>query len=335
MRVFLSAIALLASVSTARADDKIVLKMADTLPVTHYMASQGAKWFQARVAELTHGKASFEYYPSEQLGKARDLLRLTQSSVADIAYIAPGYASEKLPLSGVAELPGLYKSSCEGTHGFYTLATNGGILEQQEFKPLGLVVLMAWNLGPYQIASRTPGLHSLADFKGMKIRGAGGTWDLILRRLGASPVNFPAPEMREAMERGTIDGSVGPAISMKPYDLQTVAKSMSNGASFGSFASTYSMNAKKFRAQPPEIQAALLQAGKEATEHLCQYVDSNNEKAIADVEAAGVKQWHLTSAEQQEANALLAPVVDEWAKGLDARHLPGTAVVKAFKAAVH
>ncbi len=335
MRPLLAAMALLALALPARADDKIALKMADTLPVTHYMSIDGAKWFQARVTELTHGQVGFEYYPSEQLGKARDLLRLTQSSVTDIAYIAPGYASEKLPLSGVAELPGLYKTSCEGTHGFYTLATHGGILEQQEFKPLGLIVLMAWNLGPYQISSRTPNLHSLADFKGMKVRGAGGTWDLILRRLGASPVNFPAPEMREAMERGTIDGSVGPAISMKPYDLQSVAKSMTNGASFGSFASTFSMNLKKFRSLPPAVQTALVQAGQEATEHLCQYVDPNNEKAIADVEAAGVKQWHLTPAEQQESNTLLAPVVDEWAKELDDRHLPGTAVAKAFKAAVH
>jgi TRAP-type C4-dicarboxylate transport system substrate-binding protein len=336
MRLLPAVLLLAASLfGTARADDTITLKMADTLPVTHYMSIDGAKFFMARVTDLTHGKVRFEYYPSEQLGKAKDLLRLTQSGVTDIAYIAPGYNSDKLPLSGVAELPGLYKTSCEGSHGFYALAKPGGILDQQEFKPLGLIALMAWNLGPYQIASRSPNLHSIDDFKGMKIRGAGGTWDLILRRLGASPVNFPAPEMREAMERGTIDGSVGPAISMKPYDLDSVAKSMSNGASFGSFASTYSMNLRKFRAMPKDVQAALLQAGQEMVEHLCSYVDSHNQDAIAEVEAKGVKQWRLTPAEQQQVNTLLAPVVTEWGQNLDARHLPGTKVAEAFKAAVH
>jgi TRAP-type C4-dicarboxylate transport system substrate-binding protein len=335
MRALLSAALCLGLLAgPAAAGDKVVLKMADTLPVTHYMSLEGAKFFMARTTELTHGDVTFEYYPSEQLGKARDLLKLTQAGVADIAYIAPGYNSEKMPLSGVAELPGLYKSSCEGTHAFMALATHGGILEQREIKPLGLITLMAWNLGPYQIASRTPTLHALSDFKGMKIRGAGGTWDLILRRLGASPVNFPAPEMREAMERGTIDGSVGPAISMKPYDLQSVAKSMSNGASFGSFASTFSMNARKFRSLPKEDQDALVQAGQEATAHLCAYVDTNNEKAIVEVEAAGVRQWHLTEDEKKEANTLLAPVVEEWGKALDERHLPGTEVAKAFKDAV-
>jgi TRAP-type C4-dicarboxylate transport system substrate-binding protein len=109
---------------------------------------------------------------------------------------------------------------------------------------------------------------------------------------------------------------------------------MSNGASFGSFASTFSMNLRKFRSLPKEIQDALVQSGLEATEHLCSYVDTNNEKAIVDVEAKGVKQWRLTAAEQKESNDLLAPVVAEWAKGLDDRHLPGTAVAKAFEAAV-
>jgi TRAP-type C4-dicarboxylate transport system substrate-binding protein len=336
MRLLSKALLLAAAlIGSAQADDKITLKMADTLPVTHFMSLEGAKFFQARVVELTKGKVAFEYYPSEQLGKARDLLRLTQSSVTDIAYIAPSYASDKLPLSGVAELPGLYKTSCEGTHGIYTLATHGGILEQKEFKPQGLMVLMAWNLGPYQIASRTPNLHSLADFKGMKIRGAGGTWDLILRRIGASPVNFPAPEMREGLERGTIDATVGGTISMKPYDLHTVTHSMTNGAAFGSFASTFSMNARKFRGLPPDVQAALIQAGQEATEHLCQYVDLQTKAATDEVEAAGVKQWHLTEAERKELAEMLAPITAEWAKGLEERHLPGNDVVAAFKAAVH
>jgi hypothetical protein len=39
------------------------------------------------------------------LGKAKDLLALTQAGVIDIAYVAPGFVSDKMPLSVVAELP--------------------------------------------------------------------------------------------------------------------------------------------------------------------------------------------------------------------------------------
>jgi TRAP-type C4-dicarboxylate transport system substrate-binding protein len=315
------------------ADDKIVLKIADTLPVSHYMSVQGAKIFMARVTELTHGAVTFDYYPSEQLGKAKDLLRLVQAGVTDIAYIAPSYVSEKMPLSSVGELPGLYSSSCQGTRGFYAL-THGGILDQQEFKPNGVVALMAWSVGPYQIGTRLPALHSPADMKGLKIRGAGGTWDLVLRAIGASPVNFPPPEVREAMERGTIDGSVGPAISLKPYDMIAVSKSMTEGATFGSFVATYSMNRRKFMSLPQPVQDALVQAGKEATDHLCAYIDTNEQKATQEAAAAGVNFWLLSAADKEQFQSMLAPVVKQWGDALDARHLPGTTVLQDFNAAV-
>ena len=140
--------------------------------------------------------------------------------------------------------------------------------------------------------------------------------------------------MREGLERGTIDGSVGPAISMKPYDLLSVVRYMTRDASFGSFASTFSMNLRKYRALPADIQAALEQAGREATQHLCSYVDANEQAAFDEAEKAGIKFWRLNAAEQANLNATLAPVAQEWAKALDARHLPGTEVLNAFAAAV-
>lgn len=316
------------------AQDKIVLKVADTLPTTHYMSIQGAKFFMSRATELTQGRVQFEYYPSEQLGKGRDMLKLATSGVADITYVAPGYVSEKFPLAGVAELPGYFNSSCQGTKGFYALAAHGGILDKQEYRPNGVIALMAWNLGPYQLNTHSVKLHALSDFKGLKMRGAGGTWDIILRTLGANPVNFPAPEMREALERGTIDGTVGPAISLKPYDLLSVIHYMTRDASFGSFASTFSMNLRKFRSLPPDIQTALDQAGREATQHLCAYVDANEQAAFEDAEKAGLSFWRLNAAEQAQLRDTLAPVGQEWAKALDARHLPGTQVLNDFAAAV-
>ena len=320
--------------ATARAaDGPIVLKVADSLPTTHYMSTEGAKFFMNRATELSHGHITFEYYPSEQLGKSHDLLRLVQTSVADIGYVAPGYVSEKLPLSGVAELPGLYASSCQGTHAFYALA-HDGILDQREFKPNGVMALMAWNLGPYPIDGSKPKLNSVDDFHGMKIRASGGTWDLILRAIGAVPVNFPVAGLREALERGTVDGSVGTALSLRPYDLLGVTKTLTEGVAFGSFASTYSISLRKFRSLSAEDQAALVQAGREATEHLCSYVDTNEAAALADVQKHGVTVWNISAADQAKLKTLLDPVVQNWAKSLDDRHLPGSQVLADFKAHV-
>ncbi len=329
---YLAALALICPAARA-ADAPVVLKVADSLPVTHYMSTEGAKFFMSRATELSHGHITFEYYPSEQLGKSHDLLRLVQTSVADIGYVAPGYVSEKLPLSGVAELPGLYNSSCQGTHAFYALA-HDGILDQREFKPNGVMALMAWNLGPYPIDSSKAKFDTLDDFHGMKVRASGGTWDLILRAIGAVPVNFPVAGLREALERGTVDASVGTALSLRPYDLLGVTKTLTEGVAFGSFASTYSISLRKFRSLSAEDQAALVQAGREATEHLCQFVDTNEAAALADVQKAGVRVWNISPADQAALKTMLDPVVQNWAKGLDDRHLPGSQVLADFKAAV-
>lgn len=318
--------------TAAFAQEKVTLKLADTLPTTHYLSVEGARWFMARATELSGGRLKFEYFPSEQLGKARDLLRLVQTGVTDIAYVTPSYVSDKMPLSGVAELPLLVTSACQGTHAFYAMA-HDGTLAKREFATNGVLPLMAWSIGPYNISTRKPALSSLDDLRGLKIRGSGGTWDLTLRAIGAVPVNFPPPEVREALERGTIDGSVGPAISLKPYDLLSVTHSSTRGLSFGSIAFTYSMGLRRFRALPPDLQAALTQAGREADEHLCRYIDEHEAQAQTEAAAAGMTFWTIQGEQKDKIDALLRPVIDQWARDLEARNLPGTALVAEFKAA--
>ena len=58
------------------------------------------------------------------------MLKLTQTGVADIGYVAPAYASDKMPVSEVAMLPGAFEHSCQGTLAYWKLARSGVIAEQ-------------------------------------------------------------------------------------------------------------------------------------------------------------------------------------------------------------
>ena len=95
-------------------DKKIKLKVADSFPTTHYVPGFIKKWMED-VTAASGGLVEFEYYGAEQLGKAKDMLTLVQSGVADVAYVAPSYVSEKMPLSSVAELPGGFETSRQAT----------------------------------------------------------------------------------------------------------------------------------------------------------------------------------------------------------------------------
>jgi hypothetical protein len=63
-----------------------------------------------QVAERTAGRVKFQYYPAEQLGKVKDMLSLTQTGVADIAYVALSFITRK---QGAREAPAFMpRSGC-------------------------------------------------------------------------------------------------------------------------------------------------------------------------------------------------------------------------------
>ena len=141
----------LATVPGASAQS-IELRAADSFPTGHYIANNLAKAFMVSVGEKTAGKVTFKYFPAQQLGKAADLLSLTQSGVTDIGYVGPSYVSDKMPLSSVGQLPEAFNTACEGTKAYWEIAKPGGILDKAEFAPNGIRLLMAMVLPPCTIA---------------------------------------------------------------------------------------------------------------------------------------------------------------------------------------
>ena len=120
------------------------LRVADSFPTGHYIAENQTKPWMEKVKELTGGKVSFQYFPAEQLGKAKDLLSLTQTGVVDIGYVAPAYASDKMPVSEVAMLPGAFAHSCQGTLAYWKLARSLGVrtsINPDAHSPRGLDVV--------------------------------------------------------------------------------------------------------------------------------------------------------------------------------------------------
>ncbi len=124
----LGALALALFAQSAAHAQTVTLRVADSLPVGHYAVEQGIKPWMDEVTKASGGAVAFQHFPAEQLGKAKDLLALTRSGVADIGYVRPAYVSEKMPLSAVVELPGAYTSACAATAAYWRLAREGGLL---------------------------------------------------------------------------------------------------------------------------------------------------------------------------------------------------------------
>jgi TRAP-type C4-dicarboxylate transport system substrate-binding protein len=305
-----------------------VLRAADSLPVGHFFSEKGLKFWMAEVRKQTNNAVDLQHFPAEQLGKAKDMLQLAMTGVADVAYVVPSYASDKIPLMTVSELPGLAKSSCQGTRAFMALA-HGGILDKKELEPNGIVILFGTVLEPYQVYANKP-INSLDGIKGLKLRTAGGAQAAAIKALGGVPVNMAAPETYDSLTRGTIDGVVFPSASLLAYDLPGRLKAGTTDVSFGTTVLTYAMSAKRFQAFPENVRKAMLTAGKAAAENVCQYLDQNAGANQARITAAGVTYFKLNDADRKRLAEASSAAQKEWATQLDRRGKPGTEVLDAY-----
>ena len=304
------------------------LRVADSLPVGHFFAEQGLKFWLAEVRKQTNNAVDMQYFPAEQLGKAKDMLQLAMTGVADVTYVVPSYVSDKMPLMTVSELPGLARTSCQGTEAFMKLA-RGGLLDQKELAPNGVVVLFSAILDPYQAyASRK--IDSLEGFKGLKLRTAGGAQAALVKSLGGVPVNMAAPETYEALSRGTIDGVIFPAASLIAYDLAGRLKSATQDVSFGTVVLTYAMSQKRFQELPANVRTAMLAAGDAAAKNVCNWLDGSGASNRDKITAAGVGYFKLSAADQQKLAEASTAVQRDWAQQLDKRGKPGTEVLEAY-----
>lgn len=318
----------------AQAESKLVLRFADSLPATHLFTTAVAKPWMDEVTKETNGQVTFEHYPSEQLGKAKDMLSMAQTGVADIAFVVPIYISDKLPLSGVVDLPGGFTSSCDGVKAYWSMATGNGVLAKKEFAPNGVRVLMAIVQPPFQVFTTTKKITSVNDLKGLKLRTAGGAQDITASKIGAVSVKLTAPDTSEALRRGTIDGGILAHVSISAYGLTDIIKFGTDGENFGSAALTYAISETKWKTLPANVQKAMADAGEKISMQACKKIDQDVIDSVAAWRKRGMTIVQFPQAEHDALKKIFDAVGAQWAQGLDQRGRPGTEALNAFRAAL-
>jgi TRAP-type C4-dicarboxylate transport system substrate-binding protein len=324
-----------AAPSFADAADTITLRLADSLPSGHVIHELVGKPFSELVTKMTNGQVTFQHFPAEQLGKAKDMAQLTAIGVADISYIVPSYSSDKLPLTAVAELPGIFDTECQGSLAFYKISHNGGILETKEFGPNQLRPLVTIALPAYQLQLATArDMKTAKDIEGLKVRTTGGAMDLMMRSIGGVPVRMAAPEIYESLTRGTLDGLIFSYQSSVSYDFGKLLKSGTEGMNFGTAIMTYSIGETKFKSLPENVQKALVAAGEQVTRESCKRFEDGEKAATDKIKSQGMKVINFSDDDKKQFDTAFKAVAEDWVKDVNKRGKPGTEVFKAFTEAL-
>jgi len=327
---------LLCSVSaSAIAETVTTLRIADTLPSGSFIYQLVTKPFMEEVEKATNGQVKFQYFPGQQLGKAKDMLMLTQTGMAEIGYIGPSYLVDKMPLSAVFELPGAFSDdSCEGFKAFWAITHNGGFLEKNEFAPNHVIPLLSIITRHHVYVSSDKKVQTAEDLAGLKMRSTGGAMAYTVRELGMIPVSVSAPETYESMSRGTVDGAIFPAQSAFDYGLTDLIKSATVKKHFAGVVLTYSISENTWKKLPKKTQDILLQIGKKISTTSCTQFDAAEQKAIAKMKDQGTKEIYFDAASNKAIDSAFERTSGYWAKSLDDRGKPGSATLAAMRKAV-
>ena len=294
--------ALVLAATTAGATE---LKLADFQPPTHFVVDKVYKPFQDAVSSGTGGAVTVRLYMGGELGPGPvEQYNRAVDGVADFAISLPGYTASNFPLTLTAELPGVINTET-GTEDIWSHID----LFADEYRRVQLVSL--WSSAPNVLYTRDVAVRSPADVQGLNIRVPSRNAGLQVEAWGGNPVSMPVTEIYNAMQTGVIDGAMIDTTATRAFRLGEVAKHLTLGFDATNSPFFIVMNRDAFGGLSDKNQAAVLEAGREASTLANQTQLRVAEGGVAAFEEMGGEVIRLTGEEAAAFNALSAPIVDK------------------------
>jgi TRAP-type C4-dicarboxylate transport system substrate-binding protein len=229
------------------------LKLASFVPPTHIIWTDVIMPWAQEVAKLSNNQLTVRLFPAMQLGgRPPDLYRQVVQGISDITFTLPGYTSNDFPMMALTELPGTAKSAEDGTR---KLWAHFDKFLARDFK--GSKVLMLWNSDSASLMSRSKPIRTLEDLKGMKIRTPSAAQSAQLTALGAIPIDMPANQIYNNLDRGVIDASMIPMSAALDFKLIEVAKYFTVEPPLGRSPFLVAMNRARYEKLPPALKKVI------------------------------------------------------------------------------
>jgi TRAP-type C4-dicarboxylate transport system substrate-binding protein len=318
--------------TASRADPKngtYTLRLAESFPQKHVVARTLSQRWMQNVEKASGGRIRFDYFPGEQLGKAADLIDVVKGGVADIGYMAPQYASESMPLGGVIGLPGVYPDAAAGAPAYYRLVT--GRLYQEEIRKDDVVPLFSFVTGEYQMATASRRVTSPDAMRGLRVRTTAGYMERTAKRFRAVPVSLAAPEMYQAMERGTIDSAMISAESIQPYGLDDILEYITTNLSLGGFGAYYAINAGTWRELPPDLRKIMVDEGRKVSLDSGRVLTEDKQRVLKEFQEKGITLTAVPAAEKARFDRASGEIQRAWAEDMNGRGLPGDEILAELR----
>ncbi|KAA3655494.1 MAG: C4-dicarboxylate ABC transporter substrate-binding protein [Proteobacteria bacterium] len=255
-------------------------------------AAGGTQWelgqtFKTLFEQKTGGKHTVDLFPNGQLGDEQNTVNNAALGTLDFSVLAINNVTPFSPSVGVLTLPYVIQSAEDAKT--LTQGPIGKELTENTIRDAG-VRIVGWAYSGFRVLtnSKRP-VTSLADLKGLVIRVPKNEIMIATyQSWGINPTPMAWSETFTALQQGVVDGQDNPYITVSAMKFNEVQKYITNVRYLFSLEPLI-VSESVFQDQKPEVQKAILEAGKEATEHSYKYLLETEDKIKKELAAKGMQ----------------------------------------------
>ncbi len=267
--------------------------------------------FAKEVEKRTGGALKFDIYPNSSLIKVNSQFSALRKGALDLSLVPISYSGGEVPETNIGLLPALVPSYEVGSK--WKTAEVGKLLTDIMAEKGIVIVSWIWQAGG--VASRTKGLVTPEDAKGMKVRGGSREMDMMFKDAGASVLSLPSNEIYAAMQTGAMDAALTSSTSLISFRLEEVSKFLTSGRgkSYWFMFEPLIMSKLVFDKLPKAQQDVIMAVGADMEKFALDGARADDQ-AVAGVYAkAGAKVYDLDDATLKRWQALAVPVWKDFA----------------------
>jgi len=303
-------------------------------PMSNVWLTMHKPWME-KVEKDSGGRIKFEGYPAMQLGGTPvQLYDQARDGVVDIVWTLPGNTAGRFPRVEAFELPFMMNNAEATSKAYWEYVQTQA---PDEFKETHVIALHVHGPGMFHSANKP--IRSVADLRGMKVRGPTRQITKMLGSVGATPVGMPLPAITDALSKGTIDACAIPwevVPSIKVHELTKFHSEFDNtGAALYTTTFVMAMNKAKYDSLAPDLKRVIdANSGMAASAWLGKTQQSNDPAGRKTAVDRGNTIYQFTAAQREEFIKLSSNVDDEWVADMDKRGFKGAQLLSTAKSLI-
>ena len=301
----------------AMAQQAITLHGASQFNDDHAFTKSLAK-FEELVKKYYGKPITFVLHKNSELGLEKQYFEyMAQGKAVDYAVVSPAHMSTFSKAAPFIDAPFLFRD----------LDHWNKVLDADLLKPIADeinqkadVMLIGYAGGGTRNIFVNKPVRNLAEMKGLKVRVQGAPiWSRTFAAVGMSPTVIAYNEVYNGIQSNVLAAGENEASGVEQMKFYEVAPNLSM-TQHAITIRPIAFSGKTFKKLPPDLQAAVLKAGKEAGAYGRQ-VESSEDTAKLDVLEKAGKLKRIPFADRAEMKRLVDPVMAAYAKEIDAEKI--------------